>query len=309
MARKGQLLMAGFALAFAASAQADGPPCGVPGKPACPWDLTAAGCGGASSNVWCDPIHGRINRVPMSYPWLIEDVPPASPVLTMHVVTNQLISVPLAVTFDAQWNAEVFLADGGQVPAGERAATLDSTDFAARRGPDGPLEAPAFHTASRGSAARSSLQQAPAHAMRLDTPSLNGRPDAILVATRVGGSAASSSAVGAYYDGASWWLYHEDLTPMTAEEMFFFAEGTGVGGRAVHTTKNDFLGIGVYLDDPRLNGKPEAAFVAQHVFAGSLNVSPLAGWYDAARGQWAVFNEAGSPLAPGEQIHYVTTTP
>jgi hypothetical protein len=145
--------------------------------------------------------------------------------------------------------------------------------------------------------------------MRLDAPSLNGRPDAILVATRVGGAGASTGAAGAYYDGAYWWLYNEDLTPMAADEMFFYAEGTGVGGRAVHGAKNDFQGIGVYLDDPRLNGNPQAVIVAQHVFAGSVNVSPLAGWYDAARGQWVVFNELGSPLGPGEQIHYLTTTP
>ena len=84
-----------------------------------------------------------------------------------------------------------------------------------------------------------------------------------------------------------------------------YLDAADKGGRAKHEAQNDFGGIGLVLDDPRLNGHPDAVVVAQHVFRQSRNRSPLAAFYDAGAARWIVYNADGSSLALDETIHYI----
>jgi hypothetical protein len=284
------VLLAGSTPAWAGSEN----PCPERDLHQCLRDMLAAGCGGAGTGTWCDPIHGGLVRLDWASRALLKEAPLTTPALAMHQVASQVLLQPLEVGFTQAGEGIAF--PGGEPPLFARLSGGAAGEGVAY------LASPAF-----GAVMREAQHPGPAHAVRLDSPALNGRADAIVVATRVGLPWSTHSATGAYYDGWHWWLYNESLAPMAADEMFFYAEATGLGGRVVHTAQNDFWGIGVYLDDPRLNGNPGAAFVAQHAYAGQVNVSPLGAWYDSGRGLWVVFNELGSPLAAGEQIHYITT--
>jgi hypothetical protein len=199
-----------------------------------------------------------------------------------HNFTFQAVSAPLNVQFTANGDPVFSLLGGGEVPLDERVSYLESESFgAAVRDPQSPLT----------------------YALRVDDALVNGNPDAVVIATRA--ASQGSPAAGVWFDGTHWWIYNEDLSGMPAGEVFFYAEGTGLGGRVQHSAQNDFFGFGVTIDDPRTNGKPDAVVVAQHVFAGALNASPLGVWYDPVSARWVVFNELGSPLALGEWVHYV----
>jgi hypothetical protein len=285
MSRSRRLVLAmGVGAAITASpAWAQDPNCWDPDKTGCVRFMAAPLCDGPAH--WCDPVHGEIATQFGQAGLVAYQALAGTRFVAMHRFTLQSASSPLALRFNANWEPTLWLLDGGHVPLGESVAYLGSTSF--------------------GGAVADPQQGGLPHGVRLDDSLLNGRPDAIVIATRVATQGSAVSAAGAWYDGYYWWVYNEDVAAMPPGELFFYAEGTAHGGRALHTSQNDFFGFGVFLDDPRLNGNPDAVVVAQHVFAGALNASPLGVWYDPASARWVVFNELGSPLALGEWIHYM----
>lgn len=303
MGHKVRVVWMGLALAaLSVPARAQGGLCDKPHIFDCALALRAPGCGGAGTEL-CEPIVGGLIRLGWAGRVVLDLANPGDRALAMRRHEGGPF-VPQTV--------DIIIGDGLQLHAslGEMPQYLGAARGGASRATAAGPSAPGFSVAYLASPVFGGVLRDPQDpglpfAVRLDSPALNGNPDAIVVATRVRLPWSTSSATGAYYDGAYWWLYNESLEPMAASEMFFYAEATGHGGRVAHTAQNDFSGIGLYLDDPRLNGNASAVFVAQHAFAGQLNASPLAAWYDADRGQWAVFNELGTPLAAGEQIHYM----
>jgi hypothetical protein len=286
MARSAELVVAVSAVAMLTVAgpgwaQTSIANCPFPDPAVCHRIAAVPHCEGPS---WCDPVRGAVVLQSGQAALLPYPASPDSRFVMTHNFTARSVVGPLGVRYDARAYPLLSLVGGGEVPFGARVSYLESKSF--------------------GAAARDPQAALP-HGARLDDPLLNGNPDAIVVATRVGAPGSSASAAGVWYDGYYWWVYNEDTSPMQPGEVVFYAEGTGLGGRVQHTGPNGFFGIGVYVDDPRSNGRPDAVVVAQHVFAGAMNVSPLGVWYDPATARWVVFNETGSPLALGAWIHYL----
>jgi hypothetical protein len=258
-------------------------------------EAAVAFCGGPIHGGWCDPIvDGLWQRMlgddEIAHPPHPANLPTAPGCLAVHV--NEPAPLPgmtggpgpMGMGRDADQN--IFLAPfTGKIPVG------GSVGYACSK--------------SLGAVTRGAANGGMPHGVRIDDPALNGNPQAIVVATRAATPGASVSAVGAWYDGQHWWLYNEDLAPMGPGETFFYAEGAGLGGQAVHAPDNDYQGIGLYIDDARINGNPSAVVVPLHAFTGAYNPSALGVWYDTVRGQWVVYNESGSAFAPGQTIHYV----
>jgi hypothetical protein len=134
---------------------------------------------------------------------------------------------------------------------------------------------------------------------------IDGRGTAIVMALPHGDGLGRTGALGVWFDGHIWWAYDEDGSKLPAGQHVVYLDAADKGGRVTHAAQNDFGGIGIVLDDARLNGRPDAVLVAQHAFGKSLNRSPLATFYDAAAAHWIVYNSDGSPLALGEAIHYI----
>lgn len=237
--------------------------------------------------VWCDPIHdglaARVGDVETAS--LLSSPPPGERYIGVHQRGSMSIDSPLAVSFDALGTPSLGRLDGKPWPQGETVGYIAST--------------------SLGAVTRTTTNGGMAHAVKIDDQAFNGRPNAVLVAGRMATAGASASPLGVWYDGAYWWLFNEDGAPMAAGETFAYAEGSSRGGQVVHTQANDFQGVGVYVDDVRVNGKSSAVVIPQHEFGQASNASVLGVWYDAARGQWVVYNENGSALAFGQKIHYV----
>lgn len=251
-------------------------------------EANVAFCGGPIHGGWCDPIVDGIEPRMAGDPPYVQPADPATAArcLFVHVKGVKSVSVTLGAALDANEHLFITTFDGGGIPQGEAVGYIASK--------------------SLGAVTRDAVNGGMPHGVRIDDPALNGNPQAVVVASRAATPGASVSALGAWYDGQHWWLYNEDLAPMRAGETFFYAEGTGTGGHAVHTQANDYQGIGLYLDDVRLNGHPDAVVIPMHAFGGAYNASALGVWYDAGRGQWVVYNETGSALAAGQTIHWVT---
>jgi hypothetical protein len=140
---------------------------------------------------------------------------------------------------------------------------------------------------------------------RLADKEIDGRAQAVVMALAQGAPSGRTGALGVWYDGQVWWAYDEAGAKLAAGERVVFLDAADKGGRATHSAENDFGGIGLVLDDPRLNDNPDAVLIAQHAFRKYLNTAPLAASYEPGQGRWIVYNADGSPLALNEAIHYI----
>ena len=139
----------------------------------------------------------------------------------------------------------------------------------------------------------------------LDDPALDGNPQAIVMAAPIGFDAPRSAALGVWFDGVRWWTFDESGAKLATGQRIVFLDAGPSGGRATCDAQNGYAGVGLVLDDPRLNGRPDAPLVAQHVLVNGRNRSPLAAWYDQGLARWIVYNSDGSPFPLGESVHYI----
>jgi hypothetical protein len=139
----------------------------------------------------------------------------------------------------------------------------------------------------------------------LEDPFLDGKPQAIVLAAPIGLDVHRTAALGVWFDGARWWAFDESGAKLAAGQRIVFLDAGPLGGRATRHAQNGYAGVGLVLDDPRLNGRPDAPLVAQHAFNGARNPSPLAVWYDQGLGRWIVYNSDGSSFPLGESVHYI----
>jgi hypothetical protein len=114
-----------------------------------------------------------------------------------------------------------------------------------------------------------------------------------------------TAALGVWFDGARWWAFDESGAKLKAGQRIVFLDAGPRGGRATLHAQNGYAGVGLVLDDPRLNGRPDAPLVAQHAFVKGRNASSLAVWYDHGLARWIVYNSDGSPFPLGESVHYI----
>ncbi|HEY3412498.1 MAG TPA: dockerin type I repeat-containing protein [Armatimonadota bacterium] len=110
----------------------------------------------------------------------------------------------------------------------------------------------------------------------------------------------------------NWEAYNEDGSSMSNGERYFFADAWQVGGGAVtHFPSNAYSTYGVYIDDARVNGNPNAILLAQHQQISTNNVSPVGVWYDYYAGKWVIYNENfyALPATNYEQFNYLIAQP
>lgn len=141
----------------------------------------------------------------------------------------------------------------------------------------------------------------------VDNPLLNGNPNAIFVVTQNwsppgGGGVYDTSEIGVWYDGSNWAVFNQDLSNMPEGAAFNIFIPSG-GNAFVHiATGSNILGNWTVLDNPALNGNPDAVFVTTQNWSppgggGVYDASPIGVWYDGSH--WAVFNQDLSNMPEG----------
>ena len=145
----------------------------------------------------------------------------------------------------------------------------------------------------------------------LDDPALNGDPDAVVVASPAG---AYDHNIGVWYEAGKqrWAIFNQDITPVPSGskfEVFVPPESERLVHRA---TEENTSGDTSFIDDPLLNGKPDAEVsVTQNWNPGGgdgvYNDHPVGVRYDAGKERWAVFNGDRTDL-PGGAAFNVTVS-
>lgn len=139
----------------------------------------------------------------------------------------------------------------------------------------------------------------------LDHPSLNANPNAAFVVTpnwNPPGSAGvyDSHPLGVWYStsAARWKIFNQDLAAMPIGAAFNVRIDRASVVRATAGTVNANT---LYLDEPNLNGRPEAQiFVTANYNPGGVGGrylnSNLGVWYDSTRARWGVFRQNLAPM-------------
>jgi LPXTG-site transpeptidase (sortase) family protein len=147
----------------------------------------------------------------------------------------------------------------------------------------------------------------------LDDPDLNGDPNAVVLAAPTsarGGGGDYGHNVGVWFEpeARKWAIFNQDLAPVPDGATFQVVVPAETE-RFVHlATPENTSEDGTYLDDPLVNGKPDAApSVTQNWNPGGgngvYNDHAVDARYDADRERWQVFNEDGSALPAGASFN------
>lgn len=147
----------------------------------------------------------------------------------------------------------------------------------------------------------------------LTAPSLGLNPGADPIAIHDWLAAYDNSPLSVWYNTSTngWEAYNDNFTTIPDGEKFFFTDAYLSGSRIYHTTSNDYFNYGVYIDDARLNGNPNAIVLAQHSYQSTSNPAPMGVWYSAFAGKWVAYNEGTShpALAMNEVVNYFIAQP
>ncbi len=145
----------------------------------------------------------------------------------------------------------------------------------------------------------------------LSDPRINGDPDAVVLVVPVpdrgsAGDEAYDHNIGVWYvpEKNKWAIFNQDMAAVTAEATFEVVIPQADEGFVHRAEPADTSGNGTYIDDPLLNGKPDAEVsVAQNWNPGGgvgvYNSHPVGVRYDEDAGQWVVYNEDGAPMPEG----------
>lgn len=147
----------------------------------------------------------------------------------------------------------------------------------------------------------------------LDDPDLNGDPNAVVFAAPTsarGGGGDYDRNVGVWFEpeARKWAIFNQDLAPVP-EGATFQVVIPPESERFVHTaTSENASESGTYLDNPLVNGKPDAALsVTQNWNPGGgegvYNDRAVGVRYDAGSEAWEIYNEDGSALPEGASFN------
>lgn len=157
-----------------------------------------------------------------------------------------------------------------------------------------------FHTANLGNITNNFT--------KIDFPALNNNPNAVVLATPVGGAGSLASHVGVFYDDTSrkWAVFNEDTSkPMANGAKFHIVSDGGFVHRA--TAENTAAGW-TRIDNPVTNNNPLAmVFVTQRWNRAGANNGynnrAVGVWYESATRKWAIYNEDKSAMGAGLEFN------
>ncbi|HEV2094171.1 MAG TPA: class D sortase [Rubrobacter sp.] len=141
----------------------------------------------------------------------------------------------------------------------------------------------------------------------LSDPEIDGDPDAVVFATPTG---SYDYNIGVWYEPEQqqWAIFNQDRAPVPAGSTFKVTVPPD-SEKFVHTASEENVsGDTTYVDDPLVNGKPEAEIsVTQNWNPGGgegvYNDHPVGVRYDADRERWAIYNTDRAEIPEGASFN------
>ena len=137
----------------------------------------------------------------------------------------------------------------------------------------------------------------------LSDPSTNGDPDAVVLAEPSG---SYERNIGVWYVPGEnkWSIFNQDLATMPAGATFEVIVPPADEGFVHRAATSNIVGNATYLDDPLLNGGPDADVSVTPNWnpggsGGIYNDHPVGVLYDEDVDRWFVYNEDGARMPRG----------
>ncbi len=134
----------------------------------------------------------------------------------------------------------------------------------------------------------------------LSDPRTNGDPDAVVLAEPSG---SYERNIGVWYEFGKekWGIFNQDMAAIPAGSAFEVVVPPAEEGFVHRAGPADTFGNVTYLDDPRLNGRPDAEVSVTPNWLpgggnGIYNDHPVGVLYDEDVGKWFVYNENGARM-------------
>jgi hypothetical protein len=156
----------------------------------------------------------------------------------------------------------------------------------------------------------------------IDNPATNNNPNAVIQVTHNWGSVVGGifddHALGVWYTGSRWAIFHQDLTAIPANAMYNVVVGDGF----VHHVPASSSSYITTINNPYANGNPNAILIVTPNWnpgggGGVYNDHPISVWYDGSH--WTIYNEDFAVMPPnaafnvevspfGSFVHVATST-
>lgn len=137
-----------------------------------------------------------------------------------------------------------------------------------------------------------------------DNPLVNRDPDALVFALHNWnpfgtGTISHDKTLGVFYSTNSWGVFNQDASAMPEGIYFNIAVAPKSDSAFLHTTSASNISFNyTTIDNPLLNGNPNAKILVQQRFISSYNNVNVGLWYNGSK--WTIFNEDNSTMAEGK---------
>jgi serine protease len=133
----------------------------------------------------------------------------------------------------------------------------------------------------------------------IDNPATNNNPNAIVQVTHSWAGIFDDHALGVWYTGSRWAIFHQDLSTPPVNAQYNVVVNDGFVHRASSTSASYITTI----DNPYANGNPNAVLIVTQnwnpgggLFSGVYNNHPIGVWYDGSH--WTIYNEDFAAIPP-----------
>jgi hypothetical protein len=250
---------------------------------------------------------------------MIERLRTLSPLLRFAVyVVGALLLFSLAVGVGAlaafvlsrQFDAAPADSVGGSVPG---STTLETTAIA--REPENTAIKPSGDTDSPDATAyeasfvhRATDGNSRGDYTYISDPSIDGKPDAVVLVSPVsdragGGGAVYGHNIGVWYDGGArqWAIFNQDRAAVPAGATFKVVIPKASAGFVHYAKHPNTAGDYTYLDNRLTNGQPDVVLSVTQSWnpgggRGVYNDHPVGARYDAKLEEWAIYNRDGASM-------------
>ncbi len=140
-----------------------------------------------------------------------------------------------------------------------------------------------------------------------DNPLINKDPNAFIFALHNwnpfgSGTSVYDKKLGVYYTGSAWSIFDQDATPVSPNIYFNVAVAPKTDSAFLHTTTALNISSNyTTIDNPLLNGNPNAKILVQQRYINSYNNINVGVWYNGSK--WTIFNQDFSAMAEGKDFN------
>ena len=118
------------------------------------------------------------------------------------------------------------------------------------------------------------------------------------------GTTTHDKILGVYHTGSVWSVFNEDQSAMPENLYFNVAVAPNTDSAFLHTTTASNISANyTTIDNPLLNGNPNAKILVQPRYISSYHNVNVGLWYSGGTAKWTIFNENTASMTAGKDFN------